>query len=143
MTRTCLVAPRFVPKERKAEDLNGRSRDPCYRHIACPPRRGITIPGDVSCAGRDAAAPRRKAADLNNRSDYPSSSQYVSARGEMLRLRLWGLAQTAACCGLRFRKDLYFEMIPIGITRNDDAETRVCASHAPTRRWHGLVWPRD
>ena len=39
-----------------------------------------------------------------------------------------GLAQTAACCSLRSRRDLYFEIIQIGITRNADTEPRVCAS---------------
>ena len=41
----------------------------------------------------------------------------------------YGLAhQTAACCSLRSRRDLYFEIIQIGITRNADTEPRVCAS---------------
>jgi len=40
-----------------------------------------------------------------------------------------GLAQTAACCSLRSRRDLDFEIIEIEITRNADTEPRVCASH--------------
>jgi len=41
-------------------------------------------------------------------------------------LRHPGLAQTAAGCSLRSRRDLYFEIIEI--TRNADSEPRVCAS---------------
>ncbi len=42
-----------------------------------------------------------------------------------------GLAQTAARCRLRSRRDLYFQIFEIEITRNADTEPRVCSSPEP------------
>ncbi len=36
------------------------------------------------------------------------------------------LAQTAACCSLRSRRGSHIEIVQDGVTRNADAELRVC-----------------
>jgi len=55
------------------------------------------------------------------------SSEQVATLGVVGRT-LRGLAQTAARCSLRSRRDLDFEIIQFGIMGNADTEPRVCAS---------------
>ena len=45
-------------------------------------------------------------------------------------IKLWsrGLDQTAACCRKQSQRNLYFEIIQTGFTRNADTKPRVCAS---------------
>ena len=62
------------------------------------------------------------------RASFSTLPSPASAPSTFFRSPGRGLAQTAAFCSLRSRRDMYVEIIWIGITNNADTETRVCAS---------------